>query len=284
MATHNKIRLTGYVLKNPIIANLGREGEEKAIFSIRTIRRELDSYFGPLYQDVMIFYDGTELMNKIKRFVKFDMVELKGVFNVLTMNKSSICPNCGNRNVKMQGVSSFVYPLAIHKINSLHDAYLHDEHLPEKMLVKFVETSNEADIIGTIVNKPELMMIGTKGKIACCRYRLGIDRKYFIKSQSNIKADYPWVYSYGQQAERDYRYLQEGSVILVDGFIQNRLVESTMRCKNCDENYQYKDAAAEFVPYSVEYIQNFKTEIDVLREEERTLQEKGEKASEKIFE
>ena len=73
MASLNKIRLTGYVLKNPMIANLGIEGEEKAIFSIRTIRRDLDSYYGAQFQDVMIFYDGMEFMNKIKKIVQFDM-------------------------------------------------------------------------------------------------------------------------------------------------------------------------------------------------------------------
>ena len=72
MASLNKIRLTGYVLKNPMIANLGIEGEEKAIFSIRTIRRDLDSYYGAQFQDVMIFYDGMEFMNKIKKIVQFD--------------------------------------------------------------------------------------------------------------------------------------------------------------------------------------------------------------------
>ena len=85
MASLNKIRLTGYVLKNPMIANLGIEGEEKAIFSIRTIRRDLDSYYGAQFQDVMIFYDGMEFMNKIKKIVQFDMVEIKGRYNEIML-------------------------------------------------------------------------------------------------------------------------------------------------------------------------------------------------------
>lgn len=284
MASLNKIRLTGYVLKNPMIANLGIEGEEKAIFSIRTIRRDLDSYYGAQFQDVMIFYDGMEFMNKIKKIVQFDMVEIKGVFNVLTINKASICTECGKRNVKHGGVTSFVYPLAIYKINSLHDAYLHDEHLPERMLHRFSETSNEAEIIGTVVSDPEMMMLGKKKNIACCKYRLGIDRKYFIKTQSNLKADYPWVYSYGQHAERDYRYLKKGSVVLIDGFVQKRSVESTMQCEYCGEYYQYKDAASEFVPYSVEYLQNFLTEEDIIKAEESGEEIKEKEAMKTIFE
>lgn len=124
----------------------------------------------------------------------------------------------------------------------------------------FKEVSNQALIVGTVVSTPEMI---PGSKFPCCRFRLGVDRKYFIKTQGDIHADYPWVYSYAQEAERDFKYLQKGSLILVDGFIQNRRVKSNMQCQNCGIIYQYEDAATEFVPYSVEFLSDYLTDADI---------------------
>ena len=276
MATHNHIHILGYLLEDPRIINAGSEGAEKALFNVRTIRRELDSYYGNKFQDVVVYYDSPEMMEKTKRLRQFDMIEMQGVFDVLSVNKRSKCPNCGAVNVKERGTASYVYPLSMIKLNSLHEAFERDEKLPERMLQKYEEQSNKVYMIGRIVNDPELRDVQTpyKHTVKCCRYRIAVDRKYFIKTQSDIKTDYPWVYSYGQQAEDDYRYLRKNSVVLIDGFIQNRLDPSTMTCKACGKSYQYPDAEAEFVPYSVEYLQGYLTEAEASIAE-KTLQEKA---------
>ena len=266
MATHNQVREVGYLLKDPKIINEGETGLEKVLFQIRTIRRNVDNYRGKLFEDVIIYYDGAELIEKVKKLKKFDLVDIKGVFNVLTVNKKSLCPFCGAQNVKYRGSSTFIYPISVLKIGSVLTAYDQDTSLPEEILGRhYTEVSNQALIIGTVVSDPEL--IGTE-KNQCCRYRLGVDRKYYIKTQDELTADYPWVYSYGQQAEWDYRHLQQGSVILVDGFIHNRQINANIKCEHCGSDYTYPDVATEFVPYSLEYLSNYKTDEDIALEEE----------------
>ena len=77
---------------------------------------------------------------------------------------------------------------------------------------QYMEVSNQALLIGTVRKEPEFK---DDGKNPFCRYPLQIDRKYYIPSQCDISADFPWVYSYGQQAEWDSKYLHNGSEILV---------------------------------------------------------------------
>lgn len=56
MATHNQVRMVGFLLAHPKIINEGQEGAEKAIFRIRTTHRDVDIYNGQQYQDVMIYW------------------------------------------------------------------------------------------------------------------------------------------------------------------------------------------------------------------------------------
>lgn len=261
MATHNYVRGVGFLLGHPKILNEGVEGEEKILFSIRTVHRDLDDYIGMKYQDLMIYYDGLEMMEKMKKLTQFDIVDIKGVFNVLTMNKHSTCSNCGNKNIKYNGSSTFIYPIALTKLNGMQEAYERDNTLPERVLEKhFIEVSNEVMIVGTVVNEPELLKLPNT---VCCKYQLGVDRKYYIKTQGEITADYPWVYSYGKQAELDLIHLQKGTLVLINGFIQNRKVKAYMDCKTCGKSYLYPDVATEFIPYSVEYLNNYITDEEI---------------------
>lgn len=100
-----------------------------------------------------------------------------------------------------------------------------------------------------------------------CRYGLGVNRKYFIKEQKNEHSDYPWVYSYGEQADTDFRYLKKGSLILVDGFIHNENAMTRMKCEACDSDYTFPDVGTQFTPYSIEYLNDYKSEEDVQKEE-----------------
>lgn len=261
MATHNQVRAVGFLKNDPKILNEGVEGAEKILFMIRTLHRELDGYHGMKFQDLMVYYDGTELMQRIKALSKFDLIDIKGVFNILSLSKNSMCPGCGRVNTKLNGTSTFIYPISMTKLNAMREAYEHDENLPERILeTHFKEVSNQVLIIGSVVNEPELLQVKNT---PCCRYRLGVDRKYYIKSQGDLTADYPWVYSYAQQAERDYEHLKPGALILVDGFIQNRQVKSKMICSQCGVEYLYDDAATEMIPYAVEYLAGHLTDEEI---------------------
>ena len=65
MATHNQMRILGYLLKDPTIINDGMEGDEKILFQVRTIRRHTDGYIGKKFEDVIVFYDGDEFIEKM---------------------------------------------------------------------------------------------------------------------------------------------------------------------------------------------------------------------------
>ena len=94
MATHNQVRVVGFLKNQPQIIHSEREGERKILFLIRTIHRELDGFSGMEFQDLMVYYDGTELMDKLVQLSQFDLVDIKGVFNILNLNKVSTCGNC----------------------------------------------------------------------------------------------------------------------------------------------------------------------------------------------
>lgn len=268
MATHNQTRHVGYLLHDPQIINAGEEGEEKALFTIRVLNRDLDGYKDSPFQDILVFYDGNDaLMGKMKKLEAFDMVDIKGVYNVLSLSKTSTCPVCGSENVKENGTACFIYPIYLLKINSLKSSNEHDESLPEEVLQRhYKEVSNQAFIMGNVDSDPE--SLGTEKKPAC-RYRLRIDRKYYIQSQNDIHVDYPYIYSYGKQAINDLKYLKRGALIEADCFLRARTVKSDIVCKHCGEKYQYDDIASELIPYSVEYLRDYYTAEEVEENERR---------------
>ena len=98
MATHNEVRIVGYLKKDPMIMNPGVEGEEKILCTVRVANRELDGYNDPPFQNILLYYDGTEMMDQIKTLKAYDLIDVKGVVNVLNMYKRSVCPSCGKEN------------------------------------------------------------------------------------------------------------------------------------------------------------------------------------------
>lgn len=258
MATMNNVRLTGYLVTDPYIESTP-EGGYKAIFTIRTVRRATEGYNGRMKEDVLLFYDQNALMPRIKKLHQYDLIDVEGVFDVLGMEKHYPCPNCGSDNVK-QGTITFIYPIYLRKINGLREAVEKGELTPDEILKKhFNEVSNKVYLIGTVDTDPEAVSTPKSGK--CCRYRLRVERQYLIKTQQTQNIDFPWVYSYGEQAERDMTYLHKDSVVLVRGFIRNRTVQSHMgECQQCGVSYDFPDVATEFVPYSVEYLSNFEND------------------------
>lgn len=260
MATHNHVLTTGYIKTEPMI--VGEDtGDVKFICQIRTTHRNTDGYYDKNFEDLLIYYDGEELMPKLKKLKQYDVIEVKGVFNVMTMNKLSICPKCGHTNVKENATATYIYPIAILKLNSLSTTNeWNSAALDGIITTHYEEWSNNLFLVGTVAKEPE--MIGTE-KHPCCRYMLGIDRKYYIKTQDNIKADYPWVYSYGQQAAWDYMHLKVGSTVMIDGFIENRNCQPKIKCEKCTTEYEYDDVMTSFIPYSVEYLKDYITDEEI---------------------
>lgn len=270
MATHNQVRVVGYLLADPVVR--GGEGAYNVIFRIRTTHRNTDDFYDQrLFEDILVFYDDNSpsgFMDRVRKLIQYDLVDIKGVFNVMTLNKASECPSCGMTNVKRKASGTFVYPISLMKRGNLTDDKDRRNELPDEILRKhFAEISNQVLLVGTVVKKPELL--GTDER-PCCRYPLGVDRKYYIRTQGSITSDYPWVYSFSDQARLDSEHLKVGSLILVDAFIRNREVKNNMICECCGEEYQFPDVATEFIPYSIEYLNGFYSdlEIETMKKEE----------------
>lgn len=266
MATHNQVRVIGYLLKDPVIINAGKTGEEKVLIQIRTTRRDIEGYYDDMFADLVLFYDGADLMNKCQSLQKFDVIDVKGVFNILPTQKRHQCTYCGHENIKYNSLSTFIYPISLSRIASYKDFYAEQGIMPNRILEdNYKEISNQCTIIGTVVTQPELIETRNHGQI--CRYCLGVDRKYYIKTQDDMTADYPWVYSYGKQAMRDYEHLvAKESVIFVDSFLHNRQIKGKMTCEHCGAEFSYQDIGTQFTPYSVEYLRGYKTDEDIERE------------------
>lgn len=91
-----------------------------------------------------------------------------------------------------------------------------------------------------------------------CAYQLGINRKAYIpEDDPDIRADYPWVKSSKEQAQKDAEVLRMGSLIFVDGSVQARQGFTVEKeCEHCGTKVQIRDRAMEIVPYAVEYLRN----------------------------
>ena len=274
MATHNQVRLIGYILNDPKIVNAGQAGVEKVIFQMRTTRRKIEGFHEDQYADVIILCDDVKLLDKFKEFKKYDIIDIKGVINILPVNKTVKCSICGNVTYKY-GVSTFVYPISATRLGSYYDYFTYVGESPDALLYKnYRENSNQVLIVGKVVTDPELVPLG-KNAVSCCRYGLGIDRKYYIKTQDDKKADYPWVYSYGEQAELDAQKLVKfKSEIMLDGFVHNKKIKSRMTCEHCQCEFVYDNLVTQITPYSVEYLNGYKTDEDLMREEENRKREK----------
>jgi hypothetical protein len=262
-----------------------QNGDPIAVYTtIRTVGREIEGYNKNPYSDVSVISNEPEIIKKFMNFRKYDVIDVKGVFDILTYEKKVDCPYCLDTYTKENGTSTFIYAIYTAKLGSVAQvadlAALDDnagakdtEKTPEGVISSnYREVSNQILAVGTVVSPPEDISFG---KTRCCRYRIGVDRKYYIKSQSDTKADYPWVYSYGKQAESDLRHIIAadkekgipGTIVLVDGFYSQRKVNIKRECESCHNIYQYTDLMTQFVPYSVEYLSGYLTDEEIAEKE-----------------
>lgn len=124
-------------------------------------------------------------------------------------------------------------------------------------LTWMAEGSNRICIVGNLCNDPNYNPIDKDGG-RVCTYQVGINRKVFLRDDDpSVKADYPWVKSLGEQAQKDSEALRMGSLVLVDGSIQAKNSFFVKRkCDYCDAVNNVTDFAQEIIPYSVEYLKN----------------------------
>ena len=188
--------------------------------------------------------------------------------------KSHVCPNpdCRQKDVQ-EGLLVYIEPIYAEKVCTLSST---DECI--KYLGQIREISNMAYIVGNLTRDPKKVKV--KNGPTVTQYPIAINRKYNIRQDpATTKADFPWVKSYGQNAENDRDRLKMGSLVLIDGFLQSRSINRKCICSKCQGKYEWMDRAVEIVPYETEYLANVYTieeaEQNRLRRREQRMHDLG---------
>lgn len=234
MAKENYVLLIGPIQGAPVI----NEDKGKAKYVIKTLRRN-----NKIDYPIISVLD-TELIEKVKAFKENEFVIIKGMLATNEVKKGVICPHC-QEVMRVEGTTTEI--IAIENINIGTGYKLED----------IKEISNTVMMLGSLCRETEFRLLSSTG-IPSAQYQLAVNRKYNVKKQQGSHTDYPWINSFGKQAEQDALRLQKGSQVFVQGGLQTRNVQKTMACTSCQQSFKAEDFVAEVVPYSVEYLNNCK--------------------------
>lgn len=168
-------------------------------------------------------------------------MEIYGILCTVPKPKRFTCDHCGN-DIITHGISTFVRPLLFRVTESLEQLGIDDiDGLREDevfgMLMDRLPVSNVVTVIGNVFRNPEYAPAE-----GVCTYGIAINRSFHIlEDPEDIRSDFPWIKSFGENAYRDYQYLKnrlpdkQGTTVYVRGSLQGR--ENYVRkikCPFCD--------------------------------------------------
>lgn len=290
MAQHNLVHLFGVVQTAPTVRINDETKEPEAAMlylEVATASRRYESSnkdMWPQFAQICIRTAAPDTTAIVAGLHENDLVVLKGVVSTKNVNKQVICKNCGEAFAVREGkqktdefesdveddaatsMITYVTPIAIdvRKTNLTED----EAH---QLLLQVREMSNEVQLIGNLCADPQSFEGGK-----ATSYQLGVNRKYFQKyDDPSTFADYPYIRSLGVQAENDVEALHKGSLVLVDGFLKMRYFDRKSKCPYCGTIRTWTDYCMEVVPYSVEYILDYKTGKERLEEKMGKLEEQN---------
>ena len=261
MATHNNVSLLGIVRRNPILQSNGVE--TVASVAISTIVGLRDESFRKVTGQISVvsFVIRTaeeKMVNEIRTWNENDTVYVQGFIATKDIEKSSICPKCGNVNLRIDacrdarsgGNMIYVYPIYAEKIKSYPDI---KESLD--FLVKRQEIANRASLVGTLVREPVQGIVRGRDYT---RFQIAANRKYCAQTYEEVleRTDYPWIYYYGEKSKLNMAALHTDSLVLVDGALQGRSYKEVYQCQNpeCGCTYTEAGTTLEILAYDTEYL------------------------------
>lgn len=232
---------------------------------VKTIRADRfidDGNDSPIKEDYpIIFTTDPAILQEMQTWSKNDMVEIKGTFATRKINKSQTCPKCGTR-VEKEGELSYINPIYAKK-----RAHVSNDDDAHANLVENREISNIAFMLGRICIEPK-KIVTAKNKVIV-QYPLAVNRKYRNKfDEIDEKTDYPWIKEYGEMAANDLEKIHVNTIVFVDGCVQARTIKRACTCPNCKIKFEWPDKTMEIAPYSVEYVDNYYTDEDILKMKE----------------
>lgn len=264
MGRQNTAILVGIVEQKAHIFKNEETGEnEEAILCIHTVRGVKNAHDGNRivkHEYPLIIAQMKHIISGIESWEVGDIVAIKGSFYSRKISKKMICPECG-REKKTNGLLSYVAPIYAKRIAHYDST---DDALKELLHNK--EISNQAILIGTVMNNPSSYRI--ESGLIVTQYQVVTNRKLKIKADSpETKMDYIWVKSFGDQAVEDKLRLRHDSIVLIDGYLQSRNIKRKIKCPDCGYFYGYNDTTMELVPYDCEYLQGTFMTNEMLEEE-----------------
>ena len=236
MAKENFVLLVGELIEVPKVNREQTIGK----FKLKTLRRN-DKYDTPV---VRVSTEST--IKKLPTFSVGDFIMVKGIVSTRDIIKRAECPKCKEIN-KVRGTTTEVLAIDIVDIG------------PNFKLEDLKEFSNIVRMLGTLCREPSLTTTSSQSTVSLCKYQIAANRKLNVASEPDTYTDYPWVNSFGRQAEQDALHIETGSQIYIDGGLQTRVLRRECHCENCGCDYKTEgDIIIEIVPHSVEYLNNCK--------------------------
>lgn len=266
MATHNYVSLLGQVRKAAIVKQ--SEFGETAVCAVTVIRGTRDDNEKMVenqqkYSSPIVMSEDSVIIKEMLSWEELDIVRITCFIATREVEKASLCPNCGAENLRREscvlygsksgGNRIYIYPIFAEKVRSFSE-----QGESYRYIIERAEISNRVFLLGNLTRDPiQGIMNGSKNIYT--RYQIAINRKYCAKGMEDIyeRTDYPWIYSYGEKAQRDFKLLKTGSLIYVDGAIQTRKYKETYICGNCGTEYLVPGRTMEILSYDTEYLNSF---------------------------
>lgn len=260
MAKENLFFGVGQII-NPLKIEQSASGEiSKISMRIETVKRDLYDATGalaPKHDYPLIVVTDKHLISVIKQknIQQYDIIEVKGIVATKNVDRRQICPHC-NQQILRKGVLDYVYPVYLNKrvsLNTKKDAVPY--------MLEAAEISNIVRVSGKVCQEVKFY-VNENNSVATCNYNIALNRKLYIPTQPEITADYPWVKSYGEQAEADHKALKLGSLVYIDGYLKTEQAIVKGECPNCGGIVEFPQYANVIRPYAVEYFEGCFIETD----------------------
>ena len=258
MAKENFILLMGQLRSEPKFAVNPITGVETALFQIWVVRRNPNDAAGnisPKFDKPLISTTDATLIRKIKAFKVHDIIEVEGLFRTQNAKRRKICPHC-QQTVIVETPISTIYPTYVDAIAT----DLENDTGGFQYLYQRAEHSNHAKVVGRVCTPTEKIMSGeTDHGDLYAKYQIAVNRKLYIPDSVDEEdhTDYPFIYSYGDVAEKDINILKQGTLIYMDGYIHTMVFDQNVECAYCGESFDFQYQRMNLTPYSNEYLRDF---------------------------
>lgn len=264
MAIQNYVVLNGQVLD--VYSRVDEDGNPDLLtVALKVIRRKdniLSKQSSVLKVDfpIIIIRDREQIEKLREGCMKIgDMLEVFGVLCTVPAKRKYTCDKCGVSN-SFIGTRTYIHPTYV----CLKETGKNGVYLSAKegwaLLKERNEVSNYVCITGELCRD---VIYYSENGIRVCSYQVAVNRKLHIQEDpAEIRTDYIWVKSLGNQAEKDAEALKCHSRVMVIGAIQsrNKMQDSyctTHICSECGAENKVDGDTMEVVPYYVEYLENF---------------------------